>query len=424
MMADYKPMRDLLIVIGHYFKEIIIWFEETKDFRNQSYVRYPCSQLIFTRLMGSFCQLKSMRHMNETFNNEHTIKTMNLFFGVDYEEVPHGDTINWFFERTDYRQLRDILYKMFKELKDKRILDNYRINNEEYQIIIDGVNLFSHTNNCRIEGSLVVNHQSGDTIYKTDMLVAVVSMGNIILPLDFEPIENTDQEYDKQDCELKASKRLIERIKSKLPKLKICLSGDALYFNESILEMVETNNWKYIIRYKEGSAPSVHEYYEVARKGKDIEIIEIGNEIYEFYNGIPYHDKYIVNRMVMKKKDQRFDYVTNYEITYKNIESMIKNGRKRWKIENKGFNDLKNHGMEIGHAFSLNSNAMKCHVSIIFMAHIINQLLRHYHLCKNIDITIRKMGEDIKIALSSSQLSATDIEAVARRIQVRLEYPY
>ena len=53
-------------------------------------------------------------------------------------------------------------------------------------------------------------------------------------------------------------------------------------------------------------------------------------------------------------------------------KEIVKTGRERWKIENKGFNEQKNHGYFIQHVFSENYNAMKNHYLLAQIAHIID----------------------------------------------------
>ena len=58
-------------------------------------------------------------------------------------------------------------------------------------------------------------------------------------------------------------------------------------------------------------------------------------------------------------------------------EEIVKTGRERWKIENKGFNEQKKHGYFIEHAFSRNYNAMKNHYLLAQIAHTIRQLMEN-----------------------------------------------
>lgn len=81
-----------------------------------------------------------------------------------------------------------------------------------------------------------------------------------------EFIENEKREVDKQDCEQKGAKRLMERLKQEFPMLKICICGDSLYASEGFFKECRKKKWKYILRYKEGSIPSINQEYEVLKK--------------------------------------------------------------------------------------------------------------------------------------------------------------
>ena len=52
-------------------------------------------------------------------------------------------------------------------------------------------------------------------------------------------------------------------------------------------------------------------------------------------------------------------------------------GRKRWTIENQGFNNQKNQGYELEHVYSENNNAAKNYYFILQIAHALLQLLTH-----------------------------------------------
>ena len=81
-----------------------------------------------------------------------------------------------------------------------------------------------------------------------------------------EFVENTDTETEKQDCERKAAKRLMKRLKAQFPKLRILFCGDSLYACETIFQLCLDYLWSFLIRYKKGSIPSVYQEYESLRK--------------------------------------------------------------------------------------------------------------------------------------------------------------
>ena len=75
-----------------------------------------------------------------------------------------------------------------------------------------------------------------------------------------------------------------------------------------------------------------------------------------------------------KKQDISFQWISNIEITKRNLEELILAGRGRWKIENEGFNNQKNGMYRIEHLNSKNSNAMKNHYLLTQIADILMQL--------------------------------------------------
>ncbi|MEY8482283.1 hypothetical protein AALD74_10565 [Lachnospiraceae bacterium 48-21] len=75
---------------------------------------------------------------------------------------------------------------------------------------------------------------------------------------------------EKQDCERKASRRLMEKLKKAFPRLPICLCADSLYACEGFFERCKEKNWRYILRYKEGSIPTIGaEYRELKKREKN-----------------------------------------------------------------------------------------------------------------------------------------------------------
>ena len=60
-------------------------------------------------------------------------------------------------------QLRNILYEMVRHLMNKKFFDGFKINNEYYHVIVDGVELFSRKAQ-KIEGSIKKNIITGQDI--------------------------------------------------------------------------------------------------------------------------------------------------------------------------------------------------------------------------------------------------------------------
>lgn len=91
-----------------------------------------------------------------------------------------------------------------------------------------------------------------------------------------------------------------------------------------------------------------------------------------------------------KMEHHEFQWITNIELTKKNLEEMIASGRGRWKIENEGFNSQKNAIYDIDHLNSRNSNSIKNHYLLTQIADLLMQL----YLGRN--PLVKEIGQNIK----------------------------
>ena len=88
-------------------------------------------------------------------------------------------------------------------------------------------------------------------------------------------------------------------------------------------------------------------------------------------------------------------------------------GRRRWKIENEGFNRQKNWSGDITHACSWDSNALKNHYLIYQISDFIRQLYEWFYLKKNgIEKTHKKISSDLLYALTKQEAKREDIYTV------------
>ncbi len=123
-------------------------------------------------------------------------------------------------------------------------------------VILDGTGLYhfreKHCENCLVKEVTDKEGNKKKVYYYSVLEVKIVMADNIIISLGTESIENESENVSKQDCEIKASKRLLKRIKEEFPRLKICIRGDSLYTVESIIDICKEYDWNYLLRCKEG----------------------------------------------------------------------------------------------------------------------------------------------------------------------------
>jgi len=235
----------------------------------------------------------------------------------------------------------------------------------------------------------------------------------MVFSIGSEFVENTGTNESKQDCEIKAFKRLARKIKKEYPKLKIIISGDALYAGKPVVDICKEYGWKYIIRFKEGAIPTLYKEFELIVKENN----ETKFDRYECVTKLDYRDgKINIIRYKTEGKGTEFTYITDLPVSDKNIKETIILGRKRWKIENEGFNNQKNRTFDIGHLYSKNQIAIKVHYLMIQIAHILRQLLENgVKEIKELKIKIKEISLQIKTMLTSTLINLVDAHSIQLR---------
>src|SRR5262249_10412177 len=132
--------------------------------------------------------------------------------------------------------LVEVRAQMMGRLIRMRVLDSARV---QGRLVagMDGsgylVFRWQHCEHC-------LTRQGGEhTLYCHQVLeLKVLGPAQTVLSLGSEFIDNHDQantppkaseEKRKQDCELKAARRVLQRVRQQFPQLLLCLSLDALY---------------------------------------------------------------------------------------------------------------------------------------------------------------------------------------------------
>ena len=391
--------------------------------------------LLFVRILGAVFRIESMRGISEGLNKDACIENVRRMLELEEEltELPHWSTINNYLEKLNPMELEEIIPKLIYRLTRMRSFENSRVRNKYWHIVVDGTHLNTfkekHCEHCCVrEFKDKTTGQIIRTEYYHSVLEAkLVLNGGIVLSIATEFIENKNAEISKQDCELKAFYRLAEKLKSHFPRLPICLGMDSLYACAPVFDMCKNYRWHYIIRFKDGSIKSVAEEFHAL---KDIEpeqswtkVDPESTQTYKYVLKIPYnaHELNVVE-FTQSDLPHPFIFLTDLPITKRNCVQLVEAGRRRWKIENEGFNEQKNHGLGLCHLFSKKSyTAMKNHYFLTQIGHMIAQLLeaglKRIEALANVATT--RLIEAIKEAFRTKPLTDDDEALVNRRTQYR-----
>ena len=410
-----NPLEELLIICKQYFPKLYNMLDNLKDTRVQSYVTYSVKICVLVRILALCSGIQSMNQINRDFNTDETIDNINNILNECYVELPHKDTLTNVINELSFAELEEIQTYMIKVLIRNKVLDKYRYKGM-FHVVIDGTGLYSTKVNLGEQAITKVFNEGEDneyTLYSYYVLEAKLICGDMVFSLATEFVENETyidekgkevRKFNKQDCELKASYRLLEKIKQRFPKLAIIIGGDALYLGKPFLELCDKYKFNYIIRYKEDAASSIK---------KNFDTFKIIDGKYQYQNEVIYGELknkefYTVNVITYDELDEtteettNFSYITNLEITNKNKQEIVMLGRKRWKIENNGFREQKSGVLNISHIYTKNSNGTKNTYLLIQISHILLNLLNYGDiLVKGLETTKKEVSALILKALTT-----------------------
>ena len=181
------------------------------------------------------------------------------------------------------------------------------------------------------------------------------------LPPEF--IQPQDGEK-KQDCELNAARRWLQRMVHHCKKYNPVYLGDDLYAKHDFCTMVLQNYGNFIFTCKDSSHKTLHEFRNGLTPSTHIEISGKGTQKREYHyswlDNLPVRDGadalsvnwFDVTIVNPKGKVTYYSsFITNLPIDKRNISELVSCARARWKIENETFNVLKNNGYHLEHNF-------------------------------------------------------------------------
>jgi len=377
------------IAMKRHFPEFEQMLSDLPDFRKRP--QYEIRELIMAVISMFLYKRGSRNHADNSADKLYYRQNIEQVYKI---KLPDLDTADRLMRVLDPAKLEAIKQKMVSILLRGKVLRKFRIEGFYYNIAIDGTGVHSYDYEPYPECPFK-KYKSGKKVWTAQVLEAkIVCSNGFSISVATEWIKNpADKKFDKQDCELKAFVRLSAKLKKSFSRLPICISADGLYPNNTVFNICEKNNWKYIITLKDGNLKSVWEEigfldrindnikFEVSR----IESNKRIKEQYKAYQNIEYQkhklniiDLTIKNTLIKtneKEDDKRFAHVTNLKLSRQNIKEISSAGRLRWKIENEGFNEQKNGGYNLKHKYSRKSFiATQNYYQCLQIGHMINQL--------------------------------------------------
>lgn len=371
------------------------------DPRNPKKIKYKHTLLMIYGILTFVFQMASRREANREMTRPMFMENLKLLF-PELQDLPHNDTLMRLLARIDVSEIECTLVQLVRKLIRSKKFVRYLVDNR-YPIAIDGtqkcVRDVLWSEEC-LEREVGKGDDTRMQYYVYVLEANLAFQGGMSIPLMSEFLSYTqgDSETKKQDCELKAFKRLAKRLKQEFTHLPIMVLLDGLYPNGPIMEQCRKKGWDFMIVLQDKSLPRIWEEYEGIKKLESENHVDAtwGNrrQCFEWVNDIEYYyevndrKKLMVHVVVCEEnweeiakdcaevvtKKSRHAWISSMPLCRQNLHERCNlSGRHRWDIES-GILVEKRHGYQYEHIFSYDWNAMMGYHYLMRLGHLINIL--------------------------------------------------
>ena len=398
-------------VYRNQLEQLLKDFAKIPDPRRPKSVKHKLVTLLLYGLLTFVFQFTSRREVNREISRPVFWSALTGLF-PELESMPHADTLARVLERIEPVEIERAHINLLKRYIRNKKFRKYLIENR-YPLAIDGTQklvrdgtLWSDEWLARHVGKEDENGEKAVQRYVYVLEASLVFHNGMNIPvltefLLYEEDDSlgVDNDKTKQDCELKAFKRMVKKLKSYFPSLNFMILIDGLYANGPAMDLCRDYGWQYMIVLKDSCLKSVWEEFNSL---KDIQSDNRYSMIWKerkqkFYwvNDIEYtyeNNKSIKVHVIVceeaweeinsetgdtEEKHARHVWISSEPLNVLNVHRRCNlAARYRWGIED-SFNTEKNRGYYYEHAHSYDWKAMQCYHFLMRMAHMLNELANH-----------------------------------------------
>jgi len=382
----------------------MVSLSEIDDYRNPKKIDHQLTMVLFYGILCFILQTSSRREANRELTGPMLLEHLRELF-PEMESIPHQDTLNRILSRIEVEDIQQAHLQMIRRLIRNKKFDRWLVAGC-YPIVFDGTQKSVRSDQVSeqwLQRRINAGTDKEDTQYYVYVLEASLAFANgLTLPLmsEFLNYAEGDTDNDKQDCELRAFKRMARRLKEVFPHLPIMLLLDGLYPNGPVFRTCRQNHWQFMIVLKDESLPSVWEEYKgLSRLESEQQADKTwGNrrQHFQWVNDIEYRfgpnqrSKQIVHLVVCEEcweeideegnpveKRSRHAWLSSEPLAKDNLHERCNLGaRHRWAIEEAILVE-KHQGYHYEHLFSFNWNAMKGYHYLMHLGHALNVLAQY-----------------------------------------------
>jgi hypothetical protein len=423
--------------VRHFFPELDAWIDRIDDPRFPPLVVYPKRFLLWWGLSLFLCKLSSRRQLDYQFNTDgpEVLNNLNRLAGTAVQSRPVNQTLEYFLKSIGSAPIAGLRQRMVQRLIRIKALDKARLQGH-FVVLVDGTGYLvfraPHCDHC------LTQRHGETTLYLHQVLEAkLLGPAHTVLSMATEFIDNRDAaetpagastDQIKQDCELKALRRLAATLRAEFPQVRICLGGDGLYACGEGFQVAKDYKFEYIYTFKAGRLPALwQEFQALLRLCPENQVVRTTPEgvrqVYRWVNDLRYTDSdgrtWTFQAIACTETDREggqseWSWITSLDVNPETVVAVAtKGGRERWREENEGFNTQKNSGLNLEHAFS--HTCWAAYYFLLQIAHLLLQLVEKGSLLSHL---AQEQGKRTAVALYGS------LKNMAQRLLESLRYSH
>ena len=355
-------------------------------FANIPDYRLSDPDISLTDALRSACAMFSLKSPSLlAFDRERAEGNLETIYGI--ERVPCDTHMREILDPVSPEWLRPVFKSVFRQLQRGKALEPMAFLEGHYLLALDGTGYFSSTQ-IHCASCLHKVHRNGSITYSHQMLGAAIIHPDVreVIPLMPEPIVQQDG-TDKNDCERNAAKRFVAKLRQDHPHLKFIVTEDGLSSNAPHIETLHDHDLHYILGVKEGDHAFLFTQVQAAEHAGRVTHYERHDRAaglvhrFRLVNDVPLNASNTDGRVnviayweIGADKVQHFRWVTDLRVSKRNVSTLMRGGRARWKIENETFNTLKNQGYNFEHNYGHGEeNLSVVFATIMMLAFLVDQ---------------------------------------------------
>jgi hypothetical protein len=408
--------------------------DQIHDPRFFPFVVYHKRFLLWWGLALFLCKLRSRRQLDFQLNTDGpaVLANFNRLAGTEQDTRPVNGTLEHFLGGIGSEPVAGLEQQAVNRLIRMKALDEARLQGR-FLVLIDGSGYLTfHSKHC----DHCLTQQHGDkTVYMHQVLEAkLLGPNGTVFSIATEFIDNRDAkdtpadaspERLKQDCELKALPRLLKKVRTAFPQLRICLVGDSQFACGAGLQAAKDHRCDFIYVFKEGRTPALWQDFQGLLQLCPEQRVEVRTpaeveQVHRWVNGLRYTDSderdwqfHALHCQERKKQGEEstWAWLTSLAVNRKTVVGVAQGGRERWREENEGFNTQKNSGLNLEHAYS--HDCWAAYYFLLQLAHLLLQLVEKGSLLRQLAV---QQGKRTAVAMFGK------VENMAQRLLESLRY--